>query len=160
MKRREIKQLPDDPELLKQLILSQNEQLQKQQSRIDLLEEQIKLFQWKRFGKSSEKSADQDELFDEAETEFSENGPDIAETLESATISFMISQSMKRHAIVGARKSKSVKRSRKNLRSFRPKSLLIVIIVKSTRAKPVKATLPSRQHQKNSFPKATHPTVC
>ena len=84
MKRHEINQLPDDPELLKQLILSQNEQLQKQQSRINVLEEVIKLFNWKRFGKSSEKSADQVELFDEAETEVSADAPDTAESLETA----------------------------------------------------------------------------
>lgn len=82
MKRPEIHQLPDDPELLKQLILTQNEQLKMKQSRINLLEEQIKLFKFKHFGKSSEKSADQAELFDEAETEVLSDAPESAEVLE------------------------------------------------------------------------------
>lgn len=84
MKRPEINQLPDDPELLKQLILTQNEQLRKKQDRIDLLEEHIKLFRSKQFGKSSEKSSGQAELFDEAETEASDDAPETAEVLDEA----------------------------------------------------------------------------
>jgi len=79
MKRPEIDQLPDDPELLKQLILSQKAQLQSKQARIELLEEQVKLFKLKTFGKSSEKSPDQAELFDEPETEADDIAPELAE---------------------------------------------------------------------------------
>ena len=52
--------LPDEPERLKQIIAQQAK-------RIALLEEVVRLQQHKRFGASSEKSPDQQEMFNEAE---------------------------------------------------------------------------------------------
>jgi transposase len=52
--------LPDEPELLKQITAQQAK-------RIALLEEVVYLQQHKRFGASSEKSLDQQEMFNEAE---------------------------------------------------------------------------------------------
>ncbi len=62
MKTLDKNQLPDDVETLKQLLIDQ-------QGHILRLEEIVKLFQRRVFGKSSEKSPDQAELFDEAEIE-------------------------------------------------------------------------------------------
>jgi transposase len=62
MKTLDKNQLPDDVEVLKQLLVDQHGHIQR-------LEEIVKLFQGNRFGKSSEKSPDQAELFDEAEVE-------------------------------------------------------------------------------------------
>jgi transposase len=66
--------LPDDIEALKALVLqgeierqAQAECLAKQQQRIELLHEQIRLLTHKRFGASSEKSDQQAELFNEPE---------------------------------------------------------------------------------------------
>lgn len=68
--------LPDDIDQLKKLVLavrvdleSSNKQIKVKEDRITVLEEIVKLFQGKVFGKSSEKSPDQAELFDEAEVE-------------------------------------------------------------------------------------------
>lgn len=56
------KNLPDDPELLKKIILQQ-------QSKLLHLEEQFRLAQQKQFGKSAEGHPGQGELFNEAEVE-------------------------------------------------------------------------------------------
>ncbi|GAA3926674.1 hypothetical protein GCM10022277_23470 [Litoribacillus peritrichatus] len=68
--------LPNDPEALKQLVLEQ-------QSRIALLEELVILFKSKQFGKSSEKSPNQAELFDEAEVEANDQAPVAAESVSA-----------------------------------------------------------------------------
>lgn len=88
--------LPDDIDQLKQLVLSTREALNlkdktisEDRSEILRLNEIIKLFQGRVFGKSSEKSPDQAELFDEAEVE-SVNADDltvyVAEEIESDPI--------------------------------------------------------------------------
>lgn len=59
--------LPDDPELLKKIIAEQDQTIAKKEQRIALLEETVRLQQQKRFGSSSEKSPDQQEMFNEAE---------------------------------------------------------------------------------------------
>ena len=68
--------LPNDVDALKQLLLAAEEKLKdresvvsKQQNHIRHLEEIVKLFKANKFGKSSEKSPGQTELFDEVETE-------------------------------------------------------------------------------------------
>lgn len=68
--------LPNDVEALKQLLLAAEDKLKnresvvsKQQNHIRHLEEIVKLFKANKFGKSSEKSPGQTELFDEVETE-------------------------------------------------------------------------------------------
>lgn len=66
-------QLPDDVDALKALLL------QKQQ-RIRLLEEQILLLRSRQFGKSSEQSSGQGELFNEAEEAVAEGDPPEAAT--------------------------------------------------------------------------------
>ena len=89
--------LPDDIAALKQQILVQHHALQHQlnqlaakeqlleqkQSRIQFLEAQIILFKQRQFGKSSEKSAQQAELFDEAECETDTSAPDVAEPADA-----------------------------------------------------------------------------
>ena len=67
MKTLDKNQLPDDVEILKQLLIDQ-------QGHIQRLEEIVKLFQRKTFGASSEKSPDQAELFDEPESESTDEG--------------------------------------------------------------------------------------
>lgn len=67
MKTLDKNQLPDDVEVLKQLLVDQHGHIQR-------LEEIVKLFQGSRFGKSSEKSPDQAELFDEADVESTDQG--------------------------------------------------------------------------------------
>ncbi|AWY02062.1 hypothetical protein A8139_20560 [Marinomonas primoryensis] len=59
--------LPDNVDELKQLILTAQSLAEKQRDHIRRLEEIVKLFKANKFGKSSEKSAAQTELFDEAE---------------------------------------------------------------------------------------------
>ncbi len=59
--------LPDDVEALKKIIASQNLLLAKKSVRINTLEEMVRLHQQKTFGASSEKSPDQQEMFNEAE---------------------------------------------------------------------------------------------
>lgn len=61
--------LPDDPELLKKIILQQ-------QSKLLHLEEQFRLAQQKQFGKSAEGHPGQGELFNEAEVEAEKLEPD------------------------------------------------------------------------------------
>lgn len=51
--------LPDDPGLLKKIIAEQNQTIAAKELRIALLEETVRLQQQKRFGRSSEKSPDQ-----------------------------------------------------------------------------------------------------
>jgi transposase len=75
MKRLNKKQLPDDVDTLKSMVLAR-------QDRIQLLEEQIILFNHGKFGKSSEKSSQQAELFDEAEQEADDEAPLMAEVVE------------------------------------------------------------------------------
>ena len=80
--------LPDDIEALKQIVLAQQDVLEisqrnnrSQQATIKLLEEKIKLFQQRQFGKSSEKTDQQAELFDEVELESTDDTKLLAETL-------------------------------------------------------------------------------
>ena len=89
--------LPDDIVALKQQLLAQSQLLQSQQnqlekkeqlisqkqSRIQFLEEQIILFKQRQFGKSSEKSDRQAELFDEVEREDDASAPEIAESIDA-----------------------------------------------------------------------------
>ena len=81
--------LPDDIEALKQLVLAQQLILDERQStlvekqdRIQFLEALVILFKSRQFGKSSEKSPQQTELFDEAENEADLSAPDMAEPVE------------------------------------------------------------------------------
>ncbi|MEQ3633720.1 IS66 family transposase [Thalassolituus sp.] len=99
--------LPDDIVALKQQLLAQSQLLQsqqnqlekkeqlihhhqvllnKKQSRIQFLEEQIILFKQRQFGKSSEKSDQQAELFDEVEREDDASAPDTAELIEAESL--------------------------------------------------------------------------
>ena len=75
MKRLNKKKLPDDVDTLKSMVLAHRD-------RIQLLEEQIILFNHGKFGKSSEKSSQQAELFDETECEADDEGPLMAEVVE------------------------------------------------------------------------------
>jgi transposase len=87
MKYDDLHALPDDISQLKKLVLSaraaltsqdktleeNNKTITNSKNEIQRLSEIIKLFQGRVFGKSSEKSPDQTELFDEAETESSDD---------------------------------------------------------------------------------------
>lgn len=83
--------LPNDVEALKQLLLAAEEKpkdresvVSKQQNHIRHLEEIVKLFKGNKFGKSSEKSPAQTELFDEAEIEGCDRDQNLfAEAIES-----------------------------------------------------------------------------
>ena len=75
MKELNKKQLPRDIDLLQNMVLAHRD-------RIQLLEEQIILFNHGKFGKSSEKCSQQAELFDEAEQEADDEAPLIAEVVE------------------------------------------------------------------------------
>ena len=77
------KSIPDDPAALKQLVLAQQDLLDKRQERIHYLEEQVLFFKYRQFAKQSEKDISQTELFDEAEDEASADAPDIAASVES-----------------------------------------------------------------------------
>jgi hypothetical protein len=75
--------LPGTIDALKRLVLSQQETLQnnqhqltQKQARIQFLEEQVFLFKHCQFGKSSEKSVLQVELFDEVEAHAELTAPD------------------------------------------------------------------------------------
>jgi len=88
MEKDNLNSLPDDINQLKELVLSASVQLVNQtehlknkdktivekQEEINRLSEIIKLLKHKQFGKSSEKSSDQAELFDEPEAESTEDG--------------------------------------------------------------------------------------
>ncbi len=76
--------LPDDIEALKQLVLAQQGVLDKNQITIKLLEEKVRLFQQRQFGKSSEKSDQQSELFDEAELESIDDAELNADTIDDS----------------------------------------------------------------------------
>lgn len=83
--------LPDDIAALKQLVLAQQVMLDERQStlaekqdRIQFLEALVILFKRRQFGKSSEKSPQQTELFDEAENEVDLAAPEIAESVDEA----------------------------------------------------------------------------
>ncbi len=72
--KKDILNLPDDPDLLKKIILQQSLELRSNQldmkrkdARIEVLEEYFRLAQQRQFGKRSEKFKGQGELFDEAE---------------------------------------------------------------------------------------------
>ena len=67
--------LPNDIDALKRLVWQK-------QDRIQFLEEQVILFKHRQFGKSSEKSTQQVELFDEAESEANPDATEIAEPIE------------------------------------------------------------------------------
>ena len=69
------KKLPDDVDTLKSMVLAHRD-------RIQLLEEQIILFNHGKFGKSSEKCPEQAELFDETEQEADDEAPLMAEVVE------------------------------------------------------------------------------
>ena len=83
--------LPNDVEALKQRLLAAEEKLKdresvvsQQQNHIRHLEEIVKLFKANKFGKSSEKSPDQTELFDEVEVEACDSDDNwVAEAVES-----------------------------------------------------------------------------
>lgn len=75
MKIKNKKQLPRDIDTLQDMVLAN-------QNRIQLLEEQIILFNHGKFGKSSEKNSQQAELFDEAEQEADDEAPLVAEVVE------------------------------------------------------------------------------
>jgi transposase len=82
--------LPDTIDALKRLVLSQQKTLQnnqhqltKKQARIQFLEEQVILFKHRQFGKSSEKSVRQVELFDEVEAHAELTAPDNVDPIET-----------------------------------------------------------------------------
>jgi transposase len=75
MKTLNKKQLPRDIDTLQDMVLAH-------QNRIQLLEEQIILFNHGKFGKSSEKCSQQAELFDEAEQEADADAPLMAAGVE------------------------------------------------------------------------------
>jgi transposase len=76
--------LPDNVDELKQLILAAQSPAEEQQNHIRRLEEIVKLFKANKFGKSSEKSPAQTELFDEAEIEGCDSDQNLfAEAIES-----------------------------------------------------------------------------
>jgi len=76
--------LPDNIDELKQLILAAQSLAEEQQNHIRRLEEIVKLFKANKFGKSSEKSPAQTELFDEAEIEGCDSDQNLfAEAIES-----------------------------------------------------------------------------
>lgn len=77
--------LPDDPEALKALVHSLQEQVTSQHAQIAHLQEQVRLFTTRQFGRRSEKVPGQAELFDEAEVaaEAEPDAPDEAEAAES-----------------------------------------------------------------------------
>lgn len=75
--------LPDNIDEFKQLLMAAQSLAQRQQNHIRHLEEIVKLFKANKFGKSSEKSPAQTELFDEAEVEDCDRDPNwIAEAIE------------------------------------------------------------------------------
>ena len=92
--------LPDDISALKQQLLAQHQLLEEKnnqlknkeqlinqkQSRIQFLEEQIILFKQRQFGKSSEKSDQQVELFDEVECEADAYAVDTAESIDAESL--------------------------------------------------------------------------
>lgn len=59
--------LPSEPEKLKEIIIQKDALLAEKEQRIAILEELVRLHNLKRFGASSEKSPDQQEMFNEAE---------------------------------------------------------------------------------------------
>ena len=75
--------LPDDIAALKQLVLAQQSTLAEKQGRIQFLEALVILFKRRQFGKSSEKSPQQTELFDEAENEADLAAPEIAKSVDA-----------------------------------------------------------------------------
>ncbi|WP_460431478.1 transposase, partial [Azotobacter salinestris] len=81
--------LPDDPLLLKQLLLSANEQMSAKDARIEQLQEQVALLRQRLFGSKSERSIDPDSpqlaMFNEAEQLAEEPAPAVeAEAQEIA----------------------------------------------------------------------------
>ena len=78
MKIKNKKHLPRDIDTLQDMVLAN-------QDRIQLLEEQIILFNHGKFGKSSEKCSQQTELFDEAEQEADDEAPLMAAGVEDQT---------------------------------------------------------------------------
>ena len=77
-------QLPEDVSQLKHLVLQLQDKLQKKESKIQWLIEQFRLAQQRRFGKSSETYAGQQELFNEAEAiedESVDSDPSESETI-------------------------------------------------------------------------------
>jgi len=76
----EIQNLPDDPTLLKQLLLEQKMLIAELREEKQLLLEQFRLAQQKTFGASGEAHPGQGQLFDEAEAEA------LAENSESSTV--------------------------------------------------------------------------
>ena len=76
--------LPDNIDELKQLVLAAQSLAEEQRNHICRLEEIVKLFKANKFGKSSEKSPAQAELFDEAEVEDCDSDLNwIAEAIEA-----------------------------------------------------------------------------
>ncbi|AJE22284.1 IS66 family transposase [Azotobacter chroococcum] len=83
--------LPDDPLLLKQLLLSANEQMSAKDARIEQLQEQVALLRQRLFGPKSERSIDPDSpqlaMFNEAEQLAEEPAPAVeAEAQEIAEV--------------------------------------------------------------------------
>jgi hypothetical protein len=61
-------ELPEDPETLRQIVLSQAREIRQLKAQQDQLQEQIRLLLHQRFGANSEKyRAEQADLFNEAE---------------------------------------------------------------------------------------------
>ncbi|MCP3704013.1 MAG: transposase [Alteromonas sp.] len=75
--------LPTHDGLLRALV-EQHQVIDEQQKRIDILEQQLRLLRTQRFGKSSEKSDDQGELFNEAE--LTALNPEPAQELEQQEV--------------------------------------------------------------------------
>lgn len=65
--------LPNDIQLLKAMLLEKDSQLAQWQSKYELILEQWHLAQQKQFGKSSEVSPGQGELFDETTADLDDN---------------------------------------------------------------------------------------
>ena len=81
---RPVKQLPDDVESLKALLLAERNTTERLQKKIQTLFEAIRLARHQRFGASSEKAPGQGELFDEAEASL-DTAEDVAQDESEST---------------------------------------------------------------------------
>ena len=80
--------LPNDVELLKEMLLKQQKVNERLESKISTLEEVLRLERHRRFGASSEKAPGQGELFDEAEeiAESQVDGDTVEQPLAESTV--------------------------------------------------------------------------